>query len=517
MRLAVVTASLLAALPTGAPIAAAGPQGVASAAPAPSAYRLIRSTSGSKGQTVGNTFSVVDPRTVFRVPDDRQILVHFEWDGPAGKHRMEGIWRNPDGRVSTVSEFDYEARGSRFGAYWTLALPDSAAIGTWRLEARIDGQPAGAHTFEILPGTGGGAGSSTASAPAAPARRALSAAEVYTRLQAATALVEKLDAGGRPGLVAAAAAVAPGYLATPFHVVEGAARLKVTSPTGQTTLVESLAAYDRKADWAILPVPGLTLTPLERPAAREVGVGSHLYTLNISPGGERTIVEAAVAGASSRSDAGERLVLSVPFGWRSAGAPLVDDYGMLVGIAGAVWAPGTAFYDTEGPSTGVAPSAVPMLIGGSALAVPIDRVVDDGKGPRPIADVGAAVSFIPMLGPSRAHVIRGTTAQGMKKTQTFFETIDPKATFSKARGSFAAILDLMPRDRIRDLPVSVSLWGLDGKLVAQSKPVNVKGDANRAVGIGFEIDPRGLPTAIYRLDVGAAGDVMWRTFVEVTP
>ena len=67
------------------------------------------------------------------------------------------------------------------------------------------------------------------------------------------------------------------------------------------------------------------------------------------------------------------------------------------------------------------------------------------------------------------------------------------------------------------LAVSVSLWGLDGKLVAQSKPVNVKGDANRAVGIGFEIDPRGLPTAIYRLDVGAAADVMWRTFVEITP
>jgi hypothetical protein len=105
-------------------------------------YRVVRSTSGSKGRVSGQTFVIEDPRTVFRVPDDRQVIVHFEWDGPGGAHRLEGLWRNPDGRVSTISEFEHTSRGGRFGAYWELALPTGAATGTWTLEARIDGQPA---------------------------------------------------------------------------------------------------------------------------------------------------------------------------------------------------------------------------------------------------------------------------------------------------------------------------------------------------------------------------------------
>ncbi|HYY72136.1 MAG TPA: hypothetical protein VE778_00950 [Candidatus Bathyarchaeia archaeon] len=58
-------------------------------------FRLVRSVSGSKGTPQGGRFSMEDPRSVFYIPADRQVIVYMEWDGPIGKHHLEGFWRNP--------------------------------------------------------------------------------------------------------------------------------------------------------------------------------------------------------------------------------------------------------------------------------------------------------------------------------------------------------------------------------------------------------------------------------------
>ena len=493
------------------PPALAAAQAQVAAAPQAPIYKVLRSTSGSKGHVAGPTYVVDDPRTVFRVPEDRQIIVHFEWEGPAGKHRMEGLWRNPGGRVSTISDFTHESRGGRFGAYWELALPESVPTGTWTLEARIDGQPAGTHTFEIVAGAGG----PRAAAP--PPRQPLSAAELYQRIHAATVVVHKLDAAGRVGLVAAGFAIAPDRVAMPFHVVDGASRLRLTSPAGQTEDVTRVAAFDRLGDWAIVPIATLTLKPLGRPATREAGVGSALYSLNIAPTGERTIYDVLIGGTSARPGAGERLVLQVPVGWRSAGTPLIDAYGDAVGIVGAIWEPGTALHDPEGRGFLAAPSAVPLQLGGTSLAVAIERVVDDGKGARELAELASSVPFIPMIGPSSVHVMRGTTAQSAKRATGFFETVDTRASFSKARGPFAVVLDLMPRDKLKGLLVAVTLYAPSGQRIAATKPLAVKGEPNRPLGVSWAIDAAALPPGVYRLDVGGDADVMWRTFIEITP
>jgi hypothetical protein len=475
-------------------------------------FRVVRSTSGSKGRVTGQAFVVEDPRTVFRVPDDRQVIVHFEWEGPGGAHRMEGLWRNPDGRVSTISEFAHTSRGGRFGAYWELALPSTAATGTWTLEARIDGQPAGTHTFEIVTGAG-----ATPAVAVTAVRAPLSGPELYRRIQAATVTVRKLDAAGRIGLTASAFAIAKDRVVLPFHVIDGAATLRLASMSGQTEDVTRVVALDRAADWAILPIATLTVEPLERPATREAGVGTPLYGLNVTSAGDRTIVDALIGGSSTRPGAGERLIMSVPVNWYTAGTPIIDAYGKVVAMVGAIWDPGTAFHDSEGASSLAPSSTLPMQLGGSALALPIERIVDDGKGPRALSALATELPFTPMFGPSRAHVMRGVTAQSMRKNVAFFETIDNRTSFSKARGTFAVVLDLMPRDKLSGLPVTVTVFTLAGRPIATTKPLSLKGDANRPLGVGWTLDANALQPGVYRLDVGAAGDVMWRTYIEITP
>ena len=90
-------------------------------------FRLIRSLAGSKGGDQAGKFIMEDPRTVFYFPEDQQVIVYFEWEGPLGPHHLEGRWKNPEGKVVVLSDFKYEAKQRRFGAFWTLMLSENIA------------------------------------------------------------------------------------------------------------------------------------------------------------------------------------------------------------------------------------------------------------------------------------------------------------------------------------------------------------------------------------------------------
>src|SRR5579862_2964089 len=100
----------------------------------PAQFRVVRSMCGSKGTSSGSDFQIQDPRSVFHVPEDHQIVVYFEWEGPPGSHHANGAWRSPDGKVVLNSEFDLASQGTRYIGSWTLAIPESIATGLWALE-----------------------------------------------------------------------------------------------------------------------------------------------------------------------------------------------------------------------------------------------------------------------------------------------------------------------------------------------------------------------------------------------
>lgn len=57
----------------------------------PAGFRLIRSVSGPSGEVVGSRFVMDEVRSKFTVPDDKAVVVYFEWDGPPGEHELDGI------------------------------------------------------------------------------------------------------------------------------------------------------------------------------------------------------------------------------------------------------------------------------------------------------------------------------------------------------------------------------------------------------------------------------------------
>jgi S1-C subfamily serine protease len=263
--------------------------------------RLVKSSSGPNGSVQGNRYVVEDARASFVAGSDRQIVVLFEWETVPGRHHCEASWRDPSGRVVLISPADFDARGPRFSAYWSLALPDSPALGLWAVEAKVDGQPAGIHTFQLSEGTG----------DAKPGRRmVLGAKEIYARAIAATVAIEAKGAQGEPLWTGSGFYVDDHHVVTSFQVIEGASSLRVALPTGRQLDGSALVAANRRQDWALLHTAPSGVSPLPLAKEGSVSVGDHGVFLDVSLDGGRTISEVSVVGRRDVPPAGARLNLS---------------------------------------------------------------------------------------------------------------------------------------------------------------------------------------------------------------
>lgn len=207
-----VLAPIAALAALGAPLSPAG------AAPAEDPIRLLRSGSGTRQTQRDGRFDVEDPRTAFTLPQDRQVLVFFEWDDvPPGRREFEGRWKDPSGEVVLVSPVTQQVSTRRFAVYWTLTLPETAASGRWMLEAIIDGRPAGSHPFEVRGGR----------------TPPLSPAQIYARAKAAAAVAERLGTAGEVQWLGVASALDSERVAVPFRLIDGATGVRVGAAAGR--------------------------------------------------------------------------------------------------------------------------------------------------------------------------------------------------------------------------------------------------------------------------------------------
>jgi len=99
---------------------------------------LARVLVGAKGEQRGGTFVMTEPRSVFYVPDDREVVVYFQWEGAKETHHCEGSVRGPGGQFATMSSFDYTAPQTRFAGFWRVPLSESSPPGSWIFESRVD-------------------------------------------------------------------------------------------------------------------------------------------------------------------------------------------------------------------------------------------------------------------------------------------------------------------------------------------------------------------------------------------
>jgi S1-C subfamily serine protease len=314
-----------------------------------SKFRLTRSISGSKGHEQAGRYVMDDPRTVFKVPDDRQVLVYCEWEGTtdvAGLHEFEGHWKNPADKLVAVSDFKLEVRGRRFSGFFTLLLSETTESGIWTLEARVDGEITGHHKFQIVSAQDPDAQTAVGppqTAPTGPppeqARQFLTEAQLYELANAATVLVEKLDAKGVRIDSGSGFFVDSDVLLTAFQVIDGATRLRVSLPDGRRLETQEALSWDKWQDWAFLKVDSGQKRFIKFATNVDSPVGSRVFALAVSPNGARVIVRCDIVGKNRFPQNGERINLNCTHP-DVTGSPLLNEYGDLLGVVGGSLIPG---------------------------------------------------------------------------------------------------------------------------------------------------------------------------------
>jgi hypothetical protein len=461
---------------------------------------LITSTSGTKLHQESGRSGIDDPRTIFYVPDDKEVVVYFTWEGPAGAHHFEGVWKNPAGKPVLISEFDYSSEQSRFGGYFKMLLTESPAIGTWNVEARIDGEAAGSHTFQVV--------AATRPNDALPARHILTRAEIYNRAIAATVSIENVDQRGARRLVGSGFVIGPGRVLTAFEVIDGATKVRILAQ-GKLVEVNEVQAWNRRQGWAILKV-GLENAPSLVRAATPIGVTERCFFLDAAAENNRVLTETFLIGTQELGAAGQRLNIADPFDRRAVGSPLLNDYGEVIGIIGGSLLAGTFPGDTVYASRNATLGAVTR----GGLAIPISLVTESTGPSTTVGQLAATGQFMPPLSATQ-NVLSGALSRGLNRKADPPRVIQEKYEFARGDQQLIVFVTWLPEEKRKGIP-ALHLFDLDNRLIfenAGKKKITV--NTNKLSYTAWEVDVSTISPGIYRVDVLLDADTVWRTFFRV--
>ena len=500
---ALLSLALVTALQAGGPQIQAT-QAQAQQAPAQAAqFHVVRSVSGSKGAEVGNDFAMEDPRTVFKFPSDKQVIVFFEWDGPLGMHKFQGTWRSPDGKVVSVSNFQYEARETRFRGYWTLTLPEGVTPGLWALEAQIDGQPAGMHTFQIQV--------DESSLPPKP----MAEADIYKRALGAMVFVESVDATGHRISRRSGFFVQPNLVLTAFENLDGATTVRVELPGGGRQTLTEVAAWNRAADWVLLRVNAPNVRELMNAKPGSWKIGDIDYLLDAPGEGGRTIQPVEITGVQNVVGNTQRIYVSWSGDIQSVGSPLLDAQGLVVGMLGA------------GPLAGMGNQAGQQLVmngtgrllegRASQMVVPITEValVPPLGSPVTLADMSARGLFVTPVIPN-SEVQTGYVCETLHVDRSG----EPVGTnirqdFSRKQGTIAVVA-MWRGVKDRKTTSELRIYDSENRKVVGATPKGFNLKRDQMIVSTWKISIAQFPAGIYRVDVLAGDQVQWREYILVT-
>jgi hypothetical protein len=425
--------------------------------------RLVRSTAGTKGRVVGSRYAIDDPRTTFG-PEDRQIVVYFEWEGTAGAHQCQASWKDPSGKVVLVSPLEVRTQGRRFGAYWTLTLPESPALGLWAVVAEVDGQSAGTHAIQIQ-------SAAALAGVQGVSRRLLDSAEIYKRASAATAVVESVLPSGEVLRRGSGFFLDERLFVTAFQLVDGTIAVRITLADGRTLTTDLVAARDPRQDWIVLqtPVTDAPRLPVEQP--QRWAVGDHTSYVESQGDGSRILAEATIVGANTYGKAGRRMNLRGQPTLSAAGAPLVSDYGEIIGVLGGALRRG------EGPTEGLA-FAGRQRLGNlaliEALAVPVALIPSPASigAPVHLADLAAQGEFLPVLRWS-PDIVSATLAHGVERKNGVPMAIDQGRVFGRQDPGVVVFITWQPKADVKGVS-TFRVYDEDNRLIAATQPAEFR-------------------------------------------
>ncbi len=447
-------------------------------------------------------------RSKFTVPPDRTIVILFEWDGPAGRHELSGIWKRPDGRTAAISPIQMDTRERRFSAYWTNTLDSRMDAGIWELEVRIDGEPAGSHPFEVK--VKEPEAPAVAAIPAVPARRMPSMDELFA-LRKSLVWVHKLDAQGRRVDSSTGFVIRPGQVATAFQSIDGASKLALEFSDGRRIESSDLLAWNRLQDWAVIKADTAAVAVLPVARSETVPIGDRLIAFNVEGQDVRVIGGVDVTARYSPPPFGERLRVDPTPSAHATGGPLFNGFGDLVAMIGGSVLPGLR------PAPGVQTTSWPPTrykVNDAAIPIRLVPELEETTAATQLQSIAARGEFTALLETDLNLTDAGTTKEVSKDWTKIVEYVQEFRRSDTTIAIFSIWQERMKRKGPQE--VSVKVYDVENRERVNSKPVKLRMAANAPIQITTAFAPSVLAAGLYRVDLLNNGTPVWRTTIVIT-
>lgn len=467
----------------------------------------MRSVTGSKGSQQAGRYVIEDPRSVFYLRVDTKVIGYFEWEGPLGPHQFEGTWKDPQGKVVLVSDFQYEATKPNFAGYWTMLVSEAAPAGIWTLEAHIDGELAGSLSFQLV------------AAPKPPeatlTRPGLAPSQIYQAALNATVFVERLDADGKPLGRASGFFIGEGQILTAFEAIDGATSLRLIFLDGRHVEVSGILSWNRWEDWAILKAEPVKTALLPRAQANSWAVGDRCFFLDVAEGGGRVIIDGNITGKSNPPRVGERINFTYAPGTAAIGSPLLNEYGDVIGVLGGSLIPGAGALEVGGLLSGRLAPGLSVSYRDSGLATPTEIIPAPTSDARPmtLAELLAKGELLSPLARTD-DVAFATLALNLDKRENPAWPSESREEFSHREQRMVVFVLWKSHQKYKGETVAC-IYDLDNRPRGQSKPLKLSLRPEQRTEAAWEFNIATLPTGIYRVDVLLGSSPAWRRFFRV--
>jgi len=465
-------------------------------------FRFIKSQSGPSGKIADNRFVFDEVRNRFVYPQDKSLTVYFEWEAPPGDYTLSAFWKDPEGRVFSISpDIKMQTKTSQLNAYWVYELANGMRNGIWTVEIRIDGEPAGAHSFELM-------------MPEA-ARVDLSSKpptlnEIYATASRSLVWIRKMDDVDRQSDTSLGFVIAAGQVVTAFQAVDSATLLEVELSKGRRVTTHELWACNRLQDWAVLKVDTGNTAALRKAESGNVPVGERYLVFNVERNQTRIFGGVDITGRRSVAGFGDRIQIQPSPSQEAVGGPLLTPDGLVAGVVGGSVAPGSR---VSRHAMSVSPALWSRLNADSA-ATPISlvSVLNDGRSAtlQSLLDSGV---LTPPVTPNPSLIYGGST-RAVSKLANDLTTKDT-SEFSH-RDVVAWVYTLwQKKDKSGKGVVSAKVYDCRNKLLVDVIPKKVSLSSAVPTRVAFDFALQKFTAGIYRVDVLWNDKPAWRTFLTV--
>ncbi len=457
-------------------------------------FHVLKIAGGPSGSESNGAFVLSEERSIFNRSDDREVIVHFQWEGVPGPHKMVGQWRSPDGGQTSVSTIEYVAKDRRFGAYWRLPVSPSMALGMWSIEATVDGQPAGRFSFEMT----------DRSVAAVATKRPLTHAQLFERLNRMFVVLHRTTASGRDLDPAAGFTGGRGQIYTALAAIDDVDHIRVVLPGGATHPLTSAIAWHRRQEWAVVQSPDDTVgDSIAVAPASATQVGDRCFSMEGGVSGGRSLLDGTISGMGAAGSQAPALLATFVNGFGTPGAPLLNEYGEIIGLVGAGTPGATRLYDIM--------RVRDQLKGVPIIPMSLIRVRPDTPIAS-IAELRARSELVAALW-GEQHVQAGGFAKAISKGPVVAPS-DQRNDFSVGDKMFVVFVTWSPQERLRG-QTRLRMFDADNRLVLESKPK--KSDLRKGdLSLGAWEVPITFGPGSYRAEVVLDDRPMWRGFVRIT-